>query len=96
MNPNASVQADEIHRLLLRIIEGDPEHDKRMLYDVRSLLMEYRGDCEVTLEITTAGHIVEMEWPAVRVSSGTELVERLNREVLGEFGEAQLVAAAAR
>ena len=95
-NANSSAQADEIHRLLLRIIEGEPEHDKRMLYDVRSLLMEYRGDCEVTLEITTAGHIVEMEWPAVRVSSGTELVERLNSEVLGEFGEAQLVAAAAR
>ena len=95
-NANSSAQAYEIHRLLLRIIEGEPEHDKRMLYDVRSLLMEYRGDCEVTLEITTAGHIVEMEWPAVRVSSGTELVERLNSEVLGEFGEAQLVAAAAR
>ena len=101
MNPNSSsvnpsAQADEIHRLLLRIIEGEPEHDKRMLYDVRSLLMEYRGDCEVTLEITTSGHIVEMEWPAVRVSSGTELVERLNSEVLGEFGEAQLIPAAAR
>ena len=96
MNPNASAQADEIHRLLLRLIEGEPEHDKRMLYDVRSLLMDYRGDCEVTLEITTAGHIVEMEWPAVRVTSGTELVERLNSEVLGESGEAQLVAAAAR
>ena len=96
MNPNASAQADETHRLLLRLIEGEPEHDKRMLYDVRSLLMDYRGDCEVTLEITTAGHIVEMEWPAVRVTSGTELVERLNTEVLGESGEAQLVAAAAR
>ena len=95
-NANSSAQADEFHRLLLRIIEGEPERDKRMLYDVRSLLMEYRGDCEVTLEIATAGHIVEMEWPAVRVSSGTELVERLNSEVLGEFGEAQLVAAAAR
>ena len=96
MNPNSSAQADESHRLLLRLIEGEPEHDKRMLYDVRSLLMDYRGDCEVTLEITTAGHIVEMEWPAVRVTSGTELVDRLNSEVLGEFGEAQFVAAAAR
>ena len=54
--------------------------------------MDYRGDCEVTLEITTAGHIVEMEWPAVRVAAGTELIERLNGEVLGEFGEAYLVA----
>ena len=96
MNPNSSAQADESLRLLLRLIEGEPEHDKRMLYDVRSLLMDYRGDCEVTLEITTAGHIVEMEWPAVRVTSGTELVDRLNSEVLGESGEAQLVAAAAR
>ena len=96
MNVNPSAQAEESLRLLLRLIEGEPEHDKRMLYDVRSLLMDYRGDCEVTLEITTAGHIVEMEWPAVRVTSGTELVERLNSEVLGEFGEAQLVAATAR
>ena len=64
---DASTPAEASRRLLLRLIEGDPEHDKRMLYDLRSILMDYRGDSEVTLEIATSGQIVEMEWPAVRV-----------------------------
>ena len=93
VNVDATSQAQENMRLLLRLTEGDPEHDKRMLYDVRSVLMDYRGECEVMLEIATAGHIVEMEWPAARVLAGEELIERLNNEVLGSSGEAQLVAA---
>ena len=93
VNVDAISQAQENMRLLLRLTEGDPEHDKRMLYDVRSVLMDYRGECEVMLEIATAGHIVEMEWPAARVLAGEELIERLNNEVLGSSGEAQLVAA---
>ena len=90
VNADAASQAQENQRLLLRLKEGDPEHDKRMLYDVRSVLMDYRGESEVTLEIATAGHIVEMEWPAVRVLVGDELLYRLNKEVLGASGEARL------
>ena len=93
VNGNSDTQVSENQRLLLRLIEGDPEHDKRLLVDLRSILMDYRGDCEVALEISTAGHVVEMEWPAVRVLAGDELVERLNNEVLGTSGKAHLVAA---
>ena len=96
VNVNAVTTAEATHRLLLRLTETDPEHDKRMLFDVRSILMDYRGECEVTLEISTAGHVVEMEWPAVRVSAGDELITRLNKEVLGSSGEAHLVPAASR
>ena len=93
---DASTPAEASRRLLLRLVEGDPEHDKRMLYDLRSILMDYRGDSEVTLEIATSGQIVEMEWPAVRVMAGDELIDRLNKEVLGSSGEAHLVPETAR
>ncbi len=96
VNSNAVARTEETQRLLLRLTEGDPEHDKRMLYDLRSVLMDFRGESEVTLEISTAGHIVEMEWPAVRVFIGDELLYRLNSEVLGASGEACLVPAAAQ
>ena len=96
VNGGAAANGDEGMRLVLRLIEGEPEHDKRMLYDVRSILMDYRGECEVMLEIATSGHIVEMEWPAVRVLAGEELIERLNNEVLGSSGEAHLAPAEAQ
>ena len=94
VNRDSETQATESQRLLLRLIEGDPEHDNRLLVDLRSILMDYRGECEVALEISTAGHIVEMEWPAVRVLAGDELVERLNNEVLRSSGEAHLAPTA--
>ncbi len=90
----STASGDQDVRLVLRLIESEPEHDKRMLYDVRTLLMDYRGECEVTLEIATGGQIVEMDWPAVRVAAGEELVERLNSEVLRTGGEASLTSAA--
>ncbi len=96
VNGNSDTQASENQRLLLHLIEGDPEHDKRLLVDLRSILMDYRGECEVALEISTAGHVVEMEWPAVRVLAGDELIERLNNEILGSSGRAALVPTAAQ
>ena len=96
VNGNSDTQVSENQRLLLHLIEGDPEHDKRLLVDLRSILMDYRGECEVALEISTAGHVVEMEWPAVRVLAGDELVERLNNEVLGSSGKAHLVPTVAQ
>ena len=96
VNGSSDTQASENQRLLLRLIEGDPDHDKRLLVDLRSILMDYRGECEVALEISTAGHVVEMEWPAVRVLAGDELVERLNTEILQTSGEARLVPATAQ
>ena len=87
----AQPSIEAAQRLLLRLIEGEPEHDRRMLQILSSILMDYQGECEVTLEITTAGHIVEMDWPAVRVHANDELIARLNAEALGAAGEARLV-----
>ena len=91
VDAGAQPSVEAAQRLLLRLIEGEPEHDRRMLQILSSILMDYQGECEVTLEITTAGHIVEMDWPAVRVHANDELIARLNTEALGAAGEARLV-----
>ena len=65
-----------------------------MLDDLKKVLLDYQGDCEVALEIVTAGHVVEMEWPMVRVTPEDELMERLNKDILASSGEAHLVSAA--
>ena len=95
--PSRPVEADTPtpaeagQRLLLRLTEGEPEHDRRMLQILSSILMDYQGECEVTLEIATAGYIVEMDWPAVRVHANEELIARLKTEALGAAGEARLI-----
>ena len=94
VNGSAATPVEESKRLLLRLVEGEPVHDKRMLDDLKKVLLDYQGDCEVALEIVTSGHIVEMEWPMVRVAPEDELMERLNRDVLASSGEAYLVSAA--
>ena len=86
-NGSASASSDAGHRLLLRLRESEPDHDKRMLLDVKSVLMEHRGDHEVALEIATGGRIIMMDWPLVRVDMGAELVERL-QGLLGKSGDA--------
>ena len=63
-----------------------PVDDRTMLDDVMRLLLAYRGDDEVNLEIATEGHIVTMEWSMVRVTATSELEERLE-ELLGTAGE---------
>ena len=74
-------------RLNLRIREtNQPVDDRTMLDDVMRLLLAYRGDDEVNLEIATEGHIVTMEWSMVRVTATSELEERLE-ELLGTAGE---------
>ena len=94
VNGSAVAPIEEDKRLLLRLVEGEPVHDKRMLDDLKKVLLDYQGDCEVALEIVTAGHVVEMEWPMVRVAPEDELMERLNKDVLASSGEAYLVSAA--
>ena len=96
VNVNSETQTIEARRLLLRLVEGDPVQDKRMLDDLKKVLLDYQGNCEVALEIVTAGHVVEMEWPMVRVAPGDELLERLNKDILQSSGEAFLVSAATR
>ena len=89
VNGGASPSSDMGQRLVLRLRESEPDHDKRMLFDVKSVLMEHRGDYEVTLEIATDGRIVMMEWPMVRVDMGADLIERL-QGLLGKSGEASV------
>ena len=53
--------------------------------DVKRLLMEHRGEDEVTLEIAVDGRIVTLEWPPVRVNASTELHDQLLK-LLGGSG----------
>ena len=92
VNGNGSAHANgPTERLTLRLRETSPDRDRRLLFDVKKLLMDYSGECEVTLEIATAGHIVEMEWPMVKVDAGPNLVEQLQR-LIGASGEARIHA----
>lgn len=79
--------------LTLRLRETTPDEDGRMLQDVKSMLMEHAGDCEVTLEIATRGHIVMMEWPMVRVDAHPALVEQLQRLLQASGGDAYVRSA---
>ncbi len=56
-------------RLVLRIRETDERnHDQRLLEDVSRLLLEHRGEAEVSLEIASEGRVFTMEWPLVKVT----------------------------
>ena len=60
-----------------------------MLEDVKRLLLEYRGDDEVNLEIATKGHIITLEWPMVRVNACAELEQQL-QDLLGSSGQVSI------
>ena len=90
--PTASAPATA-GNLTLRLRETTPAEDGRMLQDVKSMLMEHAGDCEVTLEIATRGHIVMMEWPMVRVDARPDLVEQLQRLLQASGGDAYVRSA---
>ena len=80
------------YRLNLRIRESDePDTDKFLLEDVKRLLLEYRGQDEVMLEIAAKGRVITMEWSMVRVNASPELESRL-QELLGDSGRASVVA----
>ena len=77
----------EASRLLsLRILESDkPAEDRGLLDEVSKILLEYDGEHEVRLEIATAGRVVALDWPLVRVNASPELERRL-QELLGPSG----------
>ena len=84
--PRADDAPRSMRRLNLRIREtGQVEADQILLDDVKRILLEFRGDDEVSLEIATDGRIVTLEWPPVQVDACAELEQRLN-DVLGEAG----------
>ncbi|MCH8109162.1 MAG: DNA polymerase III subunit alpha, partial [Chloroflexi bacterium] len=74
-------------RLSLRIRETDtPTKDNYLLEDVKRLLLEFRGEDEVNLQIVSDGRIITLEWPLVRVNVCPQLEEQL-REILGDAGQ---------
>ena len=77
-------------RLKLRLNETDePSSDHMLLEDVSKLLLDYKGDDEVSLEIASGGRVVTMEWSLVRVNACPELEARL-RELMGSAGHASV------
>ena len=84
--PTIPSAASSLRRLSLRIREtGQAQADQLLLDDVKRLLLEFRGDDEVSLEIATDGRIVTLEWPMVQVDASAELEARL-KAVLGASG----------
>ena len=72
--------------LTLRIHEtGNSDQDHRLLDEVRRLLLEYRGEDPISLEIALDGSIVTLDWPLVRVNICPPLEQALH-ELLGSAG----------
>ena len=73
-------------RLKLQLKETeDPVQDAYLLKDLVTLMLDYRGEDPVKLEITTNGRRVEMDLSIVNVNCCQELVERLE-EMMGYSG----------
>ena len=59
---------DAPRHLAVRLQESDaPSDDARLLDDIVRLLLEYRGDDSVVMEVATDGRIVTLEWPLIKV-----------------------------
>ena len=59
---------DTPRHLAVRLQESDePADDARLLDDIVRLLLEYRGDDSVVMEVATDGRIVTLEWPLIKV-----------------------------
>ena len=72
--------------LTLRLNEtGVPENDRNLLDDIKAILLEYRGEDDVWLEIAADGRIITMDWPMLKVAINPSL-ERELEKMLGEGG----------
>lgn len=70
--------------ITLRMVEtGRDLEDRYRLEDLVKMLLEFRGEDAVTLEVETTGRVVRLDMPFVRVRSCSELTERLTA-MLGE------------
>jgi DNA polymerase-3 subunit alpha len=85
-HPEASATASS-RRLTLRLRETDqPVDDQDLLTDVSRLLLEYKGEDSVNLEIASDGRVVTMEWPLIRVNICPPLEDAL-AQLLGSNGK---------
>ncbi len=90
IEPASSSNKTVSRRLNLLLKESsEPEQDNYLMEDVKRLLLEYRGDDEVNLEIVTNGKIVTLEWPLVRVDACPDLEEKLE-DILGLSGHVSI------
>ncbi len=72
--------------LTLRINESaESGRDALLLDDLKRLLLEFRGEDNVRLEIASNGQIVTLDWPLVRVKVCPPLEEGL-KEILSSSG----------
>ena len=93
MQPFPGTEPESLRRLNLRIREtGQSAHDQNLLDDVKRLLLEHRGEDQVTLQIVTQGRVVTLEWSLVRVEASPELEQRL-QELLGAVGQVSVEGA---
>ena len=80
----------EAGRLVLRIRETDQaDSDRRLLDDVKRLLLDHPGEGAVRLEIAVNGTVVLLDWSPVKVAIDRELEEDL-RLALGSAGEVKI------
>jgi DNA polymerase III alpha subunit len=85
-DPGGEAETEKLS-LTLRLRETDrPEDDRRLLDEVRRLLLEHRGESSVSLEVVSDGRIVTMDWPVVPVDLSSQLEGGL-RELMGTHGE---------
>ena len=69
---------DTPRHLAVRLQESDaPSDDARLLDDIVRLLLEYRGDDSVVMEVATDGRIVTLEWPLIKVKICPDLEAEL-------------------
>ena len=77
-------------QLAFRLHESDePADDTRLLDDIVRLLLEYRGDDSVVMEIATDGRIVTLEWPMIKVKICPDLEADLT-SLMGGNGRFQI------
>ena len=83
--PPASASPPRRLGLLIRET-GRPVDDRQLFEEVKSVLLEYQGDDEVSLEIATERSIVKLEWPLLKVRACPELQQSLE-QLLGAAGQ---------
>ncbi|MBI2964626.1 MAG: DNA polymerase III subunit alpha [Chloroflexi bacterium] len=70
--------------ITVRLVETGRElEDRYRLEDLVKMLLEFRGDQSVTLEVVTNGRVVRLDMPFITIRSCTELTDRLSA-MLGE------------
>ena len=76
--------------LTLRINESsEKERDTLLLDQIKDLLLEFRGEDNVRLEIASNGQIITLDWPLVRVRLCPTLEKGL-KDILSSYGHVQV------